>query len=117
MQQEEPAEPVVGDERQLVLHARPGLPAPAGLQFRAGEAGRRSHVRAGQLYASPVLADGKLYYVGRDGKTFVLPAKPEFKILATNDLRDRSLFSASPAIADGRLIIRSDKYLYCIGKQ
>ena len=71
--------------------------------------------RAGGVYASALLADGRIYYVGRDGRTFVVAAKPQFELLATNDLGDRSDFDATPAVADGRLFIRSDKALYCIG--
>ena len=72
--------------------------------------------RAGQFYASALLADGRLYYVNRDGKTFVLAAKPQFEQLAVNDLSDRSVFNASPAVAGNRLLLRSDKFLYCVGK-
>ena len=69
---------------------------------------------AGQFYASPVLADGKLFCVSRRGATFVLAAKPEFEQLARNDLGDRSSFDASPIIDGKRLLIRSDRFLYCV---
>lgn len=72
--------------------------------------------RAGQVYASALLAGDRVYYLTRDGRTFVLAAKPEFEELAVNDLRDGSLFNASPAVDGSRLLIRSDKFLYCIGK-
>ena len=72
--------------------------------------------RAGQTYASAVLADGRLYYLTREGQTFVLAAKPEFEQLSVNDLGDRSLFNGSPAVDGSRLLIRSDKYLYCVGQ-
>ena len=72
--------------------------------------------RCGQVYPSALLADGKLYYLNRRGRTFVLAAKPEFEQLAVNDLSDRSTFNGSFAVAGKRLIVRSDKYLYCIGK-
>jgi outer membrane protein assembly factor BamB len=72
--------------------------------------------RAGQVYASTLLADGRLYHLNRSGRTFVLAAKPEFELLATNDLNDRSLFNASPAVTGDRILIRSDKYLYCLGQ-
>jgi outer membrane protein assembly factor BamB len=72
--------------------------------------------RAGQVYASALLAEGKIYYLTRDGKTYVVAAKPEFELLATNELRDRSIFNGSPAVDGSRLLIRSDKFLYCIGK-
>ncbi len=70
---------------------------------------------ASQIYASPVLADGKLYYLSRTGQTFVLPAQPKFEILAVNVLGERSMFNASPAVAGNRLFIRSDASLYCLG--
>jgi len=72
--------------------------------------------RAGQVYASPVLAEGRLYYVTRGGRTFVLAAKPEFEQLAVNDLGDGSRFDASPAVDRGRLLLRSGKFLYCLEK-
>jgi outer membrane protein assembly factor BamB len=73
--------------------------------------------RGDQIYASPILADGKIYYLTRTGKTFVVAASPKFELLATNDLNDRSLFHACPVVADGRLLIRSDKYLYCVDER
>ncbi len=70
---------------------------------------------AGQFYGSPILADGKLFGVTRNGRGFVLAAKPQFEQLARNDLGDRGSFDASPALDGSRLLIRSDKFLYCIG--
>jgi outer membrane protein assembly factor BamB len=69
----------------------------------------------GQFYSSPVLADGKLYGVGRHGTVFVLAAKPQFEQLARNEMGDRSKFDASPAVDGSRLLVRSDKLLYCVG--
>jgi outer membrane protein assembly factor BamB len=69
-----------------------------------------------QPYASPLLADGKIYVVTRRGGTFVLPAKPKFEKLAHNEIGDGSVFNASPIVAGGNLILRSDRYLYSIGK-
>jgi outer membrane protein assembly factor BamB len=70
--------------------------------------------RAGQFYASPLLADGKLYYLTRNGKMFVVAAQPKFELVATNDFGDRSMFNASPIAIDGRLLVRSDRYLYAL---
>lgn len=71
----------------------------------------------GQVYASPVLADGKLYYVSRFSRTFVVAASPKYERLAVNDLGDASTFNASPAIAGNRLYLRSDRFLYCVGRK
>ena len=73
--------------------------------------------RADTVYASSLLADGKIYYVTRSGRTFVVAAKPQFELLATNDLNDRSIFHATPVAADRKLFIRSDKFLYCLEKK
>ena len=73
---------------------------------------------AGRVYASVTLGDGKLYAVTREKGTFVLAAGPEFKLLAQNDLSpDDSIFNGSPAVSNGQLLLRSDRYLYCIGKK
>ena len=89
------------------------------LNAKTGEVAYRAELRSpgGEMYPSPVLADGKLYYVSQGGRTFVLAAKPTFELLAQNDLGDGSLFNASPAVAGGRLLLRSDRFLYCIGKR
>jgi len=70
----------------------------------------------GNTYASVVAADGKVYAVTRRSGTFVLPAQPEFKVLAHNRLKsDPTDFNASPAVAGGGLLLRSNRFLYCIG--
>ena len=69
-----------------------------------------------RVYASLVLADGKLYCVSRVGGTLVLAPGREFKELARNDLGDDSVFNATPVVSNGQLLLRSDKFLYCIGK-
>jgi len=69
----------------------------------------------GQIYASPVLADGKLYYLGRGGRAVVLPANPKYAVLADNTLEGgRGVFNATPAFDGPRLLIRSNRALYCI---
>jgi hypothetical protein len=73
--------------------------------------------RAGQVYASPILADGKLYYLSRSGATYVLKASPKYELLATNDLSDEGSFDASPAASEGRIYIRSNRFLYSVGEK
>ena len=70
--------------------------------------------RGGQDYSSPVSADGKLYYTTRAGTTYVIALEEKFQQLAQNSLSDGGDFSATPAISDGELFIRSTKNLYCI---
>jgi outer membrane protein assembly factor BamB len=71
--------------------------------------------RSGQVYASPVIVDGKIYYASRHAGVFVVAAQPKFELLARNNLDDQSTFDASFAVSNGQLLLRSDRYLYCIG--
>ena len=73
--------------------------------------------RAGQVYGSAILADGKVYYVSRGGTTHVVAAKPEFELIGSNPLRDGTQFDASPSVMGNRLLIRSNKHLFCIGEK
>jgi outer membrane protein assembly factor BamB len=68
----------------------------------------------GVFSASPVAGDGKIYLLGEGGETVVLAAGRTPRILARNKLDARQL--ASPAIAGGRLFIRSDDALFAIGR-
>ena len=69
----------------------------------------------GKIYASPILSGGNLYYVSRKNGTFVVAAKPKFELLAHNVIKgDKSVFNASPVPGSGGVLLRSDKYLYCI---
>jgi outer membrane protein assembly factor BamB len=71
-----------------------------------------------RIYASPLAADGKLYYVSRERGTYVLALRPEFQLLAHNVIADdSSVFNASPVPTRGELLLRSDKFLYCLGDQ
>ena len=54
--------------------------------------------------------------MSRKQGTYVLAAKPTFELLAHNTIAtDSSAFNASPAVTEGRLLLRSDRFLYCIG--
>ncbi|MHC4406064.1 MAG: outer membrane protein assembly factor BamB family protein [Planctomycetota bacterium] len=72
--------------------------------------------RPDAIYASPVVADGKVYLVSRTKGTYVLAAKPQFELLAHNTLEDESVFNASLAVVGGSLILRSDTKLYCLAE-
>ncbi len=69
-----------------------------------------------KIYASPVLADGKLYLASREDGVLVVSAGPAFKELARNRFDDPSVFNATAAVAPGRILFRSDRALYCVGK-
>ena len=69
---------------------------------------------ADQVYASPILAEGRLHYLTRSGRMFLLAAAPEFQQLAVNRLNDGTRFDASPAVDGSRLLVRSGTFLYCL---
>jgi len=66
----------------------------------------------GPFWASPVVADGKLYAVNQEGTTAVVELTDEHKVLATNALGEKVL--ATPAVAGGALFLRTVDHLYCI---
>jgi outer membrane protein assembly factor BamB len=68
----------------------------------------------GTFCASPVYADGKIYFLSEQGDTTVVKAGPEFAVVSKNSLNERC--QASMAISDGSIYIRSDKNLFRVGK-
>lgn len=62
-------------------------------------------------YASPVAGDGKVYLASMLGKITVLKPGGQWEVLSTSDLGE-DVF-ATPAIADGRMYVRTSKNLYC----
>jgi outer membrane protein assembly factor BamB len=65
--------------------------------------------------ASPVSANGLLYFLDDDGDTWVIRAGPKFDLVAKNSLDDEAY--ASPAISDGRIFLRTLHHLYCVDKK
>jgi len=63
--------------------------------------------------ASPVAADGKLYFTSEEGDVYVVKAGPEFELLATNALDEVTM--ATPAISDGTLYFRTSAHLVAVG--
>ena len=57
--------------------------------------------------------DGKLFLVSKDGKVSVVKAKPQWELLSSSDLGETT--RATPAIAEGRVYIRTEKTIYCFG--
>ncbi len=77
----------------------------------------RLEPRPGNIWSSALLGDGKLYFASQHNGAYVIAAKPKFELLAHNVLADDdSRANATPAISGGRLFLRTDRALYCIGK-
>jgi outer membrane protein assembly factor BamB len=103
---------------------KPSLQLDGDLVYMLGDTGIVSAVEArtgevvwtarveGTYSASPLLAAGRLYAFNEDGKTTVLQAGRQFKVLAENKLDDE--FMASPAAAGESLYLRTKSHLYRI---
>jgi outer membrane protein assembly factor BamB len=69
----------------------------------------------GGYYASPVAADGNVYFTSDRGVVTVIDGKAsELKVLARNDLGEPIM--ATPALTDGKVYIRTDQHLYAFGR-
>lgn len=64
-------------------------------------------------YASPLIAEGMLYAAREDGTVFVVRVGGRFEILAENKMGEQVI--ASPVAVPGRLLIRGERHLFCIG--
>ncbi len=64
------------------------------------------------LYASPIVANGHLYFAGRQGTTVVVKDNERLDVVAVNELNDA--IDASPVAVDNQMFLRSWKKLYCL---
>jgi outer membrane protein assembly factor BamB len=69
----------------------------------------------GSYFASPVGGDGKIYLASENGNVIVLKDDSSYEEIATNDLGESII--ATPAIADGRIFVRTRTQLMCFGGQ
>ncbi len=69
----------------------------------------------GNYYGSPVAGDGKIYVIGENGFLVVMEQGPQLKILAKNDMGESCI--ATPAIANGRIYVRTLNKLYCFSAE
>jgi outer membrane protein assembly factor BamB len=101
--------PLVFEGRMLLLKAG-GISTV--FETERGESLRGAkRIGSGEYFASPIYGDGKIYFAGANGKVLVVKNGPEYAELARNDLGESIL--ATPAIAEGRLIVRTRTQLIC----
>ena len=106
--------PVLYGEQLYLLNDMASI--ATSLDARTGERlwqGRLGVARREGFSASPVAADGKVFFTNDDGETFVVRAGPEFELLHVNRIGERTL--SSPALVDGKWYIRTQRNLYAIG--
>jgi outer membrane protein assembly factor BamB len=108
--------PVYYEGHLYWIHERQGIANC--LDAKTGEVKfqQRLEPRPGIVYASVVAADGKLYCPSQHDGVYVLAAKPSFELLSHNVIEgDDHRMNASIAVHDGQILLRNDRYLYCIG--
>lgn len=85
-------------------------------QAETGEPGYRARLGSGGAFsASPVAADGKLYFANEDGEVFVIKAGAEYHLLSQNPMGE--VVIASPAITKGMLIVRGQNHVFAISEK
>jgi outer membrane protein assembly factor BamB len=83
---------------------------------KTGEPTFRARLGSGGSFAaSPVAADGKVYFVSEDGDVFVIKAGPTYELLAKNAMGE--VVMASPAIAGKMIIIRGQNHVFGIAEK
>ena len=63
--------------------------------------------------ASPVAADGKVYFASEDGRVFVIKADPVYQVVATNEMGESTL--ATPAFSEGTMFWRTQGHIIAVG--
>ncbi|MCU1264696.1 MAG: bamB 2 [Acidobacteria bacterium] len=85
-------------------------------QARTGEPGYRARLGSGGSFsASPVAAEGKIYFAGEDGDVFVIKAGAAFELLSRNPIGE--VMMATPAITGNMIIIRGESHVFAIGEK
>jgi hypothetical protein len=69
----------------------------------------------GKQYSSPVLANGLVYMPNDEGVITVIKPGPKFEMVAQNSIGER--MNASPAISNGKIYLRGEQHIYCIGSK
>jgi hypothetical protein len=110
--------PVFYNGYQFWVHERRGTAYCLNGKTGELEYQERLDPRPGIVYSSGIAADGKLYFVSQHNGTFVLEAKPEFKLMSHNVFADDdSRTNVGLVVSNGQLLMRNDTHLYCIGKK
>ena len=66
------------------------------------------------FYSSPIVAGDRVYLMDKKGVTLVFKAGEQYEKLALNPLGEKA--TCTPAFSEGRIYFRSEKNLYCFGK-
>ena len=105
-----PSPIIAGGGRYLLVVADGGIASC----FEAQTGERYWKERIGPHFsASPVEAEGRVFFLSDRGVTTIIQPGPKFTVVSKNELGEDCY--ASPAVSQGRIYIRGEKNLYCIG--
>ena len=73
---------------------------------------RVEHELGTGFYSSPIIADGKVYLINIDGKVHIFSADDDFTLLDSFETGEPTF--ATPAFTDGKIVVRTEKNIYCV---
>ena len=104
---------IIAEDRISVIDQASG--ERIGQERIRGGSSRGGGFMDGSGYPSPVIAGNKLYHLKGNGEMFVFDVANGIEQISVNLFtEDSEKFGGSPAISNGRMYVRSDKYLYCV---
>lgn len=83
----------------------------ASFDAKTGEL-RKEHELNVEFYSSPIIAEGKIYLFGTNGKMHIFSANNDLTLLDSFDTGERTF--ATPAFTDGKIVVRTEKSIYCV---
>ena len=86
----------------------------ASFDTRTGEL-RKEHELNTEFYSSPVIAEGRVYLFSNDGKMHIFSANDDFNLLDSFETGEMTF--ATPAFTDGKIVVRTEKSIYCVEKK
>ena len=73
---------------------------------------RKEHELSTEFYSSPVIVEGKIYLFCNKGKMHIFSANNDFNLLHSFDTGEQTF--ATPAFTDGKIVVRTEKSIYCV---
>ena len=73
---------------------------------------RKEHELNTEFYSSPVIAEGKIYLFSNDGKMHIFSANNDFNLINSFETGEKTF--ATPAFTDGKIVVRTEKSIYCV---
>ena len=73
---------------------------------------KKEHELNTEFYSSPVIVEGKIYLFSIDGKMHIFSANNDFNLLHSFETGEQTY--ATPAFTDGKIVIRTEKSIYCV---